>query len=180
MSSAAATIGRWIIRRAGTPGSASRPCSLTTKIIRCREGSVSVVPPREQIPLAGLRRDVIEIGALADELVEKLVEGGHGDSGSLSDPSCLPSPLNLLQSNKLVGATGFEPATPCAQGRCATRLRYAPTLKTLDFTAVFCRSLLRVLRFSAKTVPELSQNSERLSQNTADPSARLSQNSRRL
>src|SRR5476651_317684 len=28
---------------------------------------------------------------------------------------------------KLVGATGFEPATPCAQGRCATRLRYAPT-----------------------------------------------------
>jgi hypothetical protein len=30
----------------------------------------------------------------------------------------------------LVGATGFEPATPCAQGRCATRLRYAPTRKT--------------------------------------------------
>jgi Amidohydrolase family len=27
----------------------------------------------------------------------------------------------------LVGATGFEPVTPCAQGRCATRLRYAPT-----------------------------------------------------
>src|SRR5262245_11560762 len=30
----------------------------------------------------------------------------------------------------LVGATGFEPATPCAQGRCATRLRYAPTDRT--------------------------------------------------
>ena len=28
---------------------------------------------------------------------------------------------------KLVGARGFEPRTPCAQGRCATRLRYAPT-----------------------------------------------------
>src|SRR5713101_7039047 len=27
----------------------------------------------------------------------------------------------------LVGAIGFEPTTPCAQGRCATRLRYAPT-----------------------------------------------------
>src|SRR3989454_3310691 len=27
---------------------------------------------------------------------------------------------------KVVGATGFEPATPCAQGRCATRLRHAP------------------------------------------------------
>ena len=30
-------------------------------------------------------------------------------------------------TRKVVGATGFEPATPCAQGRCATRLRYAPT-----------------------------------------------------
>jgi len=29
--------------------------------------------------------------------------------------------------NLLVGARGFEPRTPCAQGRCATRLRYAPT-----------------------------------------------------
>src|SRR5438445_9220748 len=28
---------------------------------------------------------------------------------------------------RLVGAIGFEPTTPCAQGRCATRLRYAPT-----------------------------------------------------
>ena len=26
----------------------------------------------------------------------------------------------------LVGTTGFEPATPCSQGRCATRLRYVP------------------------------------------------------
>jgi hypothetical protein len=28
---------------------------------------------------------------------------------------------------KVVGAARFELATPCAQGRCATRLRYAPT-----------------------------------------------------
>ncbi len=31
----------------------------------------------------------------------------------------------------LVGAAGFELATPCAQGRCATRLRYAPTCADL-------------------------------------------------
>src|SRR5690606_28594531 len=31
-----------------------------------------------------------------------------------------------------IGATGFEPATPCAQGRCATRLRHAPT-RTVDY-----------------------------------------------
>jgi hypothetical protein len=33
----------------------------------------------------------------------------------------------LLKLVELVGAIGFEPTTPCAQGRCATRLRYAPT-----------------------------------------------------
>jgi hypothetical protein len=35
--------------------------------------------------------------------------------------------LEIAISQKMVGATGFEPVTPCAQGRCATRLRYAPT-----------------------------------------------------
>ena len=30
-------------------------------------------------------------------------------------------------TENVVGAAGFEPAAPCAQGRCATRLRYAPT-----------------------------------------------------
>jgi hypothetical protein len=31
----------------------------------------------------------------------------------------------------LVGAEGFEPPALCSQSRCATRLRYAPTLFTL-------------------------------------------------
>jgi hypothetical protein len=26
----------------------------------------------------------------------------------------------------LVGLAGFEPATPCSQSRCATKLRYSP------------------------------------------------------
>jgi len=45
--------------------------------------------------------------------------------------------LQVLESRaqfELVGARGFEPRTPCAQGRCATRLRYAPTVVSLDFT----------------------------------------------
>jgi hypothetical protein len=29
----------------------------------------------------------------------------------------------------MVGAGRFERPTPCAQGRCATRLRYAPTFQ---------------------------------------------------
>ena len=32
----------------------------------------------------------------------------------------------------LVGAGRFERPTPCAQGRCATRLRYAPTFYLSD------------------------------------------------
>src|SRR4051794_36550011 len=50
-------------------------------------------------------------------------------------PKCYPSSALVVgrttkhakMLGNLVGATGFEPATPCAQGRCATRLRYAPT-----------------------------------------------------
>jgi hypothetical protein len=53
----------------------------------------------------------------------------------------------------LVGATGFEPATPCAQGRCATRLRYAPTRENPDYPIDEPRGrerLYRGLRLSVK------------------------------
>ena len=40
-----------------------------------------------------------------------------------------PSPDQRLS---LVGAGRFERPTPCAQGRCATRLRYAPTFYSSD------------------------------------------------
>src|SRR5207248_9869022 len=39
----------------------------------------------------------------------------------------------------LVGAGRFERPTPCAQGRCATRLRYAPTLYEFDSKLPFPR-----------------------------------------
>src|SRR5688500_12093090 len=58
----------------------------------------------------------------------------------------------------LVGATGFEPATPCAQGRCATRLRYAPTLRP-SILLRFAGGFLACFAFRAETVPELSQTS---------------------
>jgi hypothetical protein len=41
--------------------------------------------------------------------------------------------LKIQSGSVLVGAIGFEPTTPCAQGRCATRLRYAPTVKNIRF-----------------------------------------------
>lgn len=33
----------------------------------------------------------------------------------------------------LVGAKGFEPSTPWSQTKCATKLRYAPTMKAIHF-----------------------------------------------
>ena len=53
-----------------------------------------------------------------------------GKSQEEGSPGVNPGTLSFLSDRsprKVVGATGFEPATPCAQGRCATRLRYAPT-----------------------------------------------------
>ena len=29
--------------------------------------------------------------------------------------------------------TGFEPATPCSQGRCATKLRYIPLVRIITY-----------------------------------------------
>jgi len=68
--------------------------------------------PRGLVKLPRLGCDVVEIGSLAEELVEILVQGGDGHSGSLSDPAASTVPRKLLRSNKLVGMTGFEPATP--------------------------------------------------------------------
>ena len=37
----------------------------------------------------------------------------------------------LILNGKLVGTAGFEPATTCTPCRCATRLRYAPRMKSI-------------------------------------------------
>jgi hypothetical protein len=61
----------------------------------------------------------------------------------------------LLKS--LVGAPGFEPGASCAQGRRATRLRYAPTMTALFILKHFPTLLLiRVVIFGV-TVPKLCQ-----------------------
>src|SRR5271168_3802595 len=46
----------------------------------------------------------------------------------------------------LVGAPGFEPGASCAQGRRATRLRYAPTLCTLMILLCFSTFLPAIYR----------------------------------
>ena len=41
----------------------------------------------------------------------------------------------------MVGETGFEPATLCSQSRCATRLRYSPTGRSLTAPAEGANSI---------------------------------------
>ena len=57
----------------------------------------------------------------------------------------------------MVGAIGFEPTTPCAQGRCATRLRYAPTgsaeLILKQFQTLLPPRTMIFIHKRAKTVP---------------------------
>ena len=58
------------------------------------------------------------------------------DSGLFLFPQCSHEdgrPEESIEKILLVGARGFEPPTPCAQGRCATRLRYAPTGENVDY-----------------------------------------------
>ena len=53
-------------------------------------------------------------------------DGGFKDA-DWSGRGVADGPRRWKSPKRLVGAIGFEPTTPCAQGRCATRLRYAPT-----------------------------------------------------
>ena len=39
-----------------------------------------------------------------------------------------------------IGMTGFEPATPCSQGRCATKLRYIPSTTIVVTPNLFVNS----------------------------------------
>ena len=59
--------------------------------------------------------------------VSPLRLGGNGGNRTRDPRLAKPmlSPLSYVPIG-MVGTAGFEPAPPCAQGRCATRLRYAP------------------------------------------------------
>ena len=64
---------------------------------------------------------------------------------------CAGARVKFLSScfyfGNLVGARGFEPPTPCSRSRCATRLRYAPTLEGgLNRTPGQCKGARAAIR----------------------------------
>ena len=90
-------------------------------------------------PTAGLGRS---LPTTADELVRRVdlhcynESTWRGNEAIMRTLPALGAPLGETESKpsrnftigKLVGARGFEPPTPCSRSRCATRLRYAPTV----------------------------------------------------
>jgi hypothetical protein len=78
------------------------------------------------------------------------------------EPSAALIRFVLLLVEEMVGAPGFEPGASCAQGRRATRLRYAPTL----------------LAFDSKVLSNLAASPTQFSFPAADPAGELSYNAR--
>ena len=58
------------------------------------------------------------------------------------------STIELHPQIKMVGAAGFEPATPWSQARCATKLRYAPISSTF---AIIANTVVDVNHYSYKS-----------------------------
>ena len=71
----------------------------------------------------------IESRGAATSGAAKCMPGGiRTHDPRLRRPVLYPTELRALKLNDYkVGAAGFEPTTFCAQGRRATRLRYAPS-----------------------------------------------------
>ena len=62
---------------------------------------------------------------------------------------------------RMVGAAGFELATPCTPCKCATRLRYAPTGGELYQRAGKCDAKKSEIQARSKaTMPAISPRSE--------------------
>ena len=88
-------------------------------------------------------------GSYSSTQVGLALAGLHGVAGRSVNAcaTALSSPLRSV-CNKMVGAARFEPTTPCAQGRCATRLRYAPRCERshrageYPFLVPFCKPRL--------------------------------------
>jgi hypothetical protein len=87
--------------------------------------------------------------------IEEMIKGISNNSRG-SDPSSgfRSYWLQNLPQWILVGARGFEPRTPCAQGRCATRLRYAPTVVQLTGDSVIDSIINDPLHVTFVTLPE--------------------------
>ena len=88
-------------------------------------------------------------------------QGGGGTPGGIRTPDprlrrplLYPTELLAHIRAEMVGETGFEPATPCSQSRCATRLRYSPIQWVIiTFRPIFVNSLVRFIPSDIQDLP---------------------------
>ena len=75
------------------------------------------------MPIRRTKKSAITHRMIAVKVVYGAGEGNRTLATSLEGWG---STIELHPHKKMVGAAGFEPATPWSQARCATKLRYAP------------------------------------------------------
>ncbi len=78
-----------------------------------------------------------------------LKKNGAGDEGRTRDIQLGRLTLYQLSYSRIkllmVGVVGFEPTTPCSQGRCATELRYTPSFNFMFYLSFQTRTILPFL-----------------------------------
>ena len=92
----------------------SQPLSVQAEILRLRVRRIVVQEDGVTVEIYGRKPEVLLLGSKTNTRPDALLGGTR--SGVRTD-------------SKLVGATGFEPATFCSRSKRATRLRHAPTRK---------------------------------------------------
>jgi hypothetical protein len=73
---------------------------------------------------AGLLANMVYIAGL--ETPKSNSGAGDGNRTHVTSLEGWSSTIELHPHEVVVGAAGFEPATPCSQGRCSTKLSHAP------------------------------------------------------
>ncbi len=69
------------------------------------------------------------------------------------------SPASPLLS--MVGATGFEPATPWSQTKCATKLRHAPTIPDLHAKIALAGIGMKAVFILTQSLPHFNKSKRR-------------------
>ena len=94
----------------------SQPVSVQAEILRLRVRRIVVQDNGVTVEIYGKKPEMLVVGGSGSKIKNPTANSLLGSTRS-----------GVRTVSKLVGVTGFEPATPCSQGKCATRLRYTPT-----------------------------------------------------
>ena len=96
-------------------------------VVRC---SIQLSYKRQKWQDSNPRHPALETSALPTELHFFNMNTGGGNRTLVFWLEAKSFTINIHPLDKRIGTAWFEHATLCSQSRCATRLRYVPSLKT--------------------------------------------------